>query len=112
MPHSEEKRKRCRTREKEREQPRVSRLEKEDSQERELCMEKKIKGERKVLPHLRKIISVCENKENKRDFFFSCETYIRIIVIDLIIVKLFGVCHMVFPFKEKGFSMKLLCSCV
>ena len=29
--------------EKKREQPRVSHLEKEDSQERELCMEKKIK---------------------------------------------------------------------
>ena len=27
-------------------------------------MEKKIKGESKVLTHLRKIISVCESKEN------------------------------------------------
>ena len=53
-----------------------------------------------MLPPLRKIISVCESKENKRDFFFNCETYTRIIVIDLIITKLFGV----FPFKEKGFS--------
>jgi len=41
--------------------------------------------------------------KNKRDFFFfSHETYTRIIVIDLIIVKLFGVCPVVFPFKEKG----------
>ena len=31
------------TQEREREQPKGSRLEKEDSQERELCMEKKIK---------------------------------------------------------------------
>ena len=51
-----------------------------------------------------KIISVCENKENKRDFFYNRETYARIIVIDLIIVKLFGVSLVVFPFKEKGFS--------
>ena len=42
-------------------------------------------------------------KKNKRDFFFSREVYTRIIVIDLIIVKLFEICPMVFPFKEKGF---------
>ena len=42
-------------------------------------------------------------KKNKR-FLFSRETYTRIIVIDLITVKLFGVCSMVFSFKEKGFS--------
>ena len=42
-------------------------------------------------------------KKNKRDFFFfSREAYIRIIVIDLIIVKLFELCPVVFPFKEKG----------
>ena len=51
-----------------------------------------------------KIISVCENKENKRDFFYNRETYARIIVIDLIIVKLFGVSLVDFPFKEKMFS--------
>ena len=56
-----------------------------------------------MLSHLRKIISVCESKENKRDFFFRYETYRKIIVIDLIIVKLFGICPVVFPFKEKGF---------
>ena len=59
-----------------------------------------------LLP-LKEIISVCvcvKAKKNKRDFFFSHETYIRIIVIDLIIVKLFGVCPVVFPFKKKGFS--------
>ena len=57
-----------------------------------------------MLPPLREIISMYESKENKRDFFFSRETYTKIIVIDLIVVKLFGVCLMVFPFKEKGFS--------
>ena len=46
-------------------------------------------------------------KKNKRDFFFSRETYTRIIVIDLIIVKLFRVCSMVFLFKrERVFSRK------
>ena len=52
-----------------------------------------------MLPPLKKIINVCEGKENKRDFFFRRETYARIIVIDLIIIKLFGVCTIVFPFK-------------
>ena len=37
-----------------------------------------------MLPHLRKIISVCESKEIQGRFFFSRETYTRIIVIDLI----------------------------
>ena len=63
------------------------------------------KRESKVLPPLRKIISMCESKENNRDFFFSRETYTKIIVIDLIIVKLFEVCLMVFSFKKKGFFM-------
>ena len=58
-----------------------------------------------MLPPLRKIILCVRIKKNKRDFFFSREAYIRISVIDLIIVKLFGVCPVVFPFKEKGFSM-------
>ena len=65
-------------------------------------MEKKIKGESKVLSYLRNIISVCECKENKIDFFFNHEIYTRIIIIDLIIVKLFELCPVVFPFKEKG----------
>ena len=69
-------------------------------------MEKKIKRREQSVAPLRKIISVCVCEQRKtREFFFSCETYIRIIVIDLIIVKLFGICPMVFPFKEKGFSM-------
>ena len=63
-----------------------------------------------LLP-LKKIISVwvgvCErerkSKEKQEGFFLSRETYIRIIVIDLIIVKLFRVYPVVFPFKKKGF---------
>ena len=42
-------------------------------------------------------------KKNKR-LLFSREMYTKIIVIYLITVKLFGVCPMVFSFKEKGFS--------
>ena len=57
-----------------------------------------------MLPPLREINCVCESKEKQERFFISHETYTRIIVIDLIIVKLFGVCPVVFPFKEKGFS--------
>ena len=44
-------------------------------------------------------------KKNNRDFFFSRETYIKIIVIDLIIVKLFKFFFMIFSFKEKEFSI-------
>ena len=61
------------------------------------------KDRAKVLPLLRKIISVCKSKENKRDFFFNYKTYTIIIIIDLIIVKLFKICFMVFPFKKKEF---------
>ena len=65
-----------------------------------------------MLPPLKEIISVCvrerererESKEKQERFFFSLETYIRIIVIDLTIVKLFGVYLVIFLFKEKGFS--------
>ena len=60
------------------------------------------KKESKVLLPLREIISVFESKEKIREI--GLETYTRIIVIDLIIVKLFEICLMVFPFKEKGFS--------
>ena len=52
-----------------------------------------------MLPHLGKIISVCmKAKKKEKSFFFSHETYIRIIIIDLIIVKLFEVCPMAFLF--------------
>ena len=57
-----------------------------------------------MLPPLKKIIGVCESKKNKQDFFFSREIYIKIIVIDLIIMKLFEVFPIVFSFKKKGFS--------
>ena len=57
-----------------------------------------------LLP-LKEIINVCVRvKKNEKDFFFSHETYTRIIIIDLIMVKSFGVCPVVFPFKEKGLS--------
>ena len=41
----------------------------------------------KVLRHLKKVISVCENKEKQERFFFNRETYTKIIVIDLMIVN-------------------------
>ena len=46
-----------------------------------------------------------ESKEKKERFFFSCETYTRIIVIDLLIMKLFGIYLVVFSLQGKGFSM-------
>ena len=55
------------------------------------------------MPHLKKIISVCVSKEKQEKFFFNRETHTRIIVIDLIIVKLFKVCPAVF------FSLKRNC---
>ena len=70
-----------------------------------------------MLPPLKEIISVCvrESKEKQERFFFSRETYTRIIVIDLIIVKLFGVCLVVFfPSKREDFPYKfciLMCDC-
>ena len=57
-----------------------------------------------MLTPLRKIISVCERAKKNKRFFFKHEIYIRIVVIDLIIVKLFRVCPVVFSFKEKWFS--------
>ena len=65
------------------------------------------------MPHLKEIISVCvcerererererESKVKQERFFFSYETYTRIIVINLIIVKLFEICSVIFPFKKK-----------
>ena len=38
---------------------------------------------------------------------------LRIILINLVIVKLFGVCPIFFPpLRRKGFSRKYLCSCM
>ena len=54
-----------------------------------------------------------ESKEKQEGFFLSRETYIRIIVIDLIIVKLFEVYPVVFPFKKKGsFHINFVFLCV
>ena len=50
---------------------------------------------------------MCVRATKNEIFFFSHETYTRDIVIDLIIVKLFGVCPVVFPFKEKRFSTQI-----
>ena len=72
-------------------------------------------GESKVLPHLKEIISVCvcESKEKQESFFFSRETYIRIIVIDLIIVKLFRVCLVIFSLqRESIFHVNFVFLCV
>ena len=50
-----------------------------------------------------------------KEFFFSRETYIREInlgflekniVIDLMLLKLLGVCHVVSPSRRKGFLRK------
>ena len=66
-----------------------------------------------MLPDLKKIISVCENKENKRSFFFNRETYIKIIVIDLIVVKLFRVCLVIFSLqRERVFHVNFVFLCV
>ena len=84
---------RCTRKKKKREQPRGSRLEKKKTTKRGLCVEKKIKKrEQSVAAFERDNWCVCENKEKEERFFFSRETYTRIIVIDLIIVKLFEIC--------------------
>ena len=58
---------------------------------------------------------MCESKEKQKRFFFSREIYTIIIVIDLIIVELFGVFPVVFfPSKRKSFPRKfcvLVCDC-
>ena len=65
-----------------------------------------MKNRKKGLTPLREIISVCVRvKKNKRDFSLAMKQERhsqKIIVIDLIIMKLFGVCLVVFPFKEKN----------
>ena len=39
------------------------------------------------------MISVYEGQKKQERFFFSRETYTKDIVIDLIIIKLFEICH-------------------
>ena len=65
-----------------------------------------------MLPSLKEIISVCVCKEKKKKFFFNRETYTRIIVIDLIIVKLFKICLVVFPSKRNGFYVNFVLLCM
>ena len=49
----------------------------------------------------------------KDNLYLSREAYTKIIVIDFIIVKLFGVCPLIFfPSKRKSFLCKYLYSCV
>ena len=65
-----------------------------------------------MLP-LREIINVCvrakKTKKNKRDFSLAVRHSQKIIIIDLIIVKLFRVCPVIFPFKEKRFFYVNIC---
>ena len=51
-------------------------------------------------------------KEKKKKNFFSRKTYTRIIVIDLIIVKLFGVIPWFFLSKEMIFHVNFVFLCV
>ena len=54
-----------------------------------------------------------ESKEKQKRFFFNHETYTIIIVIDLIIVKLFGVCLVVFSLqRERVFDVNFVFLCV
>ena len=56
--------------------------------------------------------SACESKEKQGDFFFNQKIYIIDIVIDLIIVKLFIICPMIFPSMRKCFPRKYLYFCL
>ena len=64
---------------------------------------------------LREIINVCESKEKQERFLFSCETYTRIIVIDLINSELIWSLSRGFSLqREKSFPRKfcaLVCDC-
>ena len=55
---------------------------------------------------------MCESKEKKERFFFSCETYTRIIVIDLIILTLLRVYHVIFFLQgERVFHVNMCFVC-
>ena len=47
---------------------------------------------------------MCVKAKKDKESFSLATKYIRNIVIDLIIVKLFRICPVVFPFNEKEFS--------
>ena len=53
------------------------------------------------------------NEKKKRVFFFYSSCIFKCCNLYLIyIVKLFGVCPVIFSFEEKGFSCKSLCFCM
>ena len=52
---------------------------------------------------------MCVKAKKNKESFSLAKKYIRNIVIDLIIVKLFRICLVVFPFNEKSFPHKYLC---
>ena len=73
-----------------------------------------MKKDEEMIVSIMSAIGVCESKENQRNFF-SRETYLREInlgflekntVIDLMLLKLLGVCHVVSPSRRKGFLCK------
>ena len=88
-------------RERERERGRADER-KKDNQERAM------RGEE----NKRKLVCAWEQRKI-REIFFSHETYIKIIVIDLIIVKLFKTCSVIFfPRRRRTFSRKYFYSCM
>ena len=71
---------------------------------------RKLKGESKVLPPLKKIINLCVRvKKNKRDFFFSRETYTKIIVNDLINSELIRSLFRSFSLQRERFFHVNIC---
>ena len=60
-----------------------------------------------AVPHKKKNGRCRTVKRKRRMALQSREIYTIIIIINLIIVKLFGVCPVIFPFKEKGFSTQI-----
>ena len=51
------------------------------------------------------------SKKKNRGFFFTQVVSLSIVISIFDIVKLFGVCPVVFPFKEKGRKFVFLCGC-
>ena len=49
------------------------------------------------------------SKKKNRGFFFTQVVSLSVVISIFDIVKLFGVCPVIFPFKEKGFLRKFLC---
>ena len=78
----------------------------EDEREREPLREKKDSQERAVGGEENKRKLVCVWKQKKiREIFFNYETYTKIIVINLIIIKLFVTYSMIFfPKRRRTFT--------